>query len=153
VPVTQFGRRAFLQLAACSGMAAVLPARLGGAPALAATPATAPPGGALDPTTVAKYVSRLVRPPGLPPANPARGIDRYVVAASQFRQQVLPAPLPSTRVWGYGVWGYGARGYGAQPVPGTAGYPGFTFEATAGRPVQVTWVNGLVHRGGRFRPH
>ena len=141
--MSQLGRRTFLQLAAVSGTAAVLPVLRGGTSALAATQATALPGGSLDPTAIPKYVSRLVLPPVMPRASTAGGADCYVIGASQFRQQVLPESLPSTLVWGYG----------AQSAPGTARYPGFTIEATAGRPVQVTWVNGLVRRGGHFRPH
>ena len=76
------------------------------------------PGGSLDPTTIAKYVAPLVIPPVMPPLTGPRNqaIDRYAIAVRQFRQQILPAGLPATTVWGYG----------SAPHPQTFNYPAFT---------------------------
>ena len=61
-------------------------------------------------------------------------IDSYEISVEQFQQQVLPAPLPMTTVWGYGAYG----------VPGTHNFPSFTIEATHGQPVRVKWINNLI---------
>ncbi len=70
-------------------------------------------------------------------------IDRYAIAVRQFRQQILPAGLPSTTVWSYG----------SAAAPGTFNYPAFTVEARVDRPARVRWINDLVDRRGRFLPH
>jgi hypothetical protein len=66
------------------------------------------PGGTLDPTQVPKFVTPMLIPPVMPTAGTivARGgknIDYYEISVRQFSQQVLPAGLPSTTVWGYGA--------------------------------------------------
>jgi len=103
------------------------------------------PGGTLNPTTIPKYVNRLVIPPVMPPLTAVQSsdIDRYAIAVRQFPQQILPAGMPATTVWGYG----------SAPHRGTFNYPSFTVEARADRPVRVTWINGLVDRNGRYLPH
>jgi bilirubin oxidase len=103
------------------------------------------PGGTLDPTTIPKYVSQLVIPPVMPPLTAVQSgdIDRYAIAVRQFPQQILPAGMPATTVWGYG----------SSPHRGTFNYPSFTVEARADRPVRVAWINGLVDRSGRYLPH
>ncbi|HEV8420860.1 MAG TPA: twin-arginine translocation signal domain-containing protein, partial [Actinomycetota bacterium] len=103
------------------------------------------PGGTLDPTTIPKYVSQLVIPPVMPPLTAVQSgdIDRYAIAVRQFPQQILPAGMPTTTVWGYG----------SSPHRGTFNYPSFTVEARADRPVRVAWINGLVDRSGRYLPH
>jgi spore coat protein A, manganese oxidase len=147
--MAQLNRRTVLGLGAFAGAAVMAPSRLstGSAATPAVTPsATGPgpvPGGSLDPAAIPKYVSRLAMPAAMPPASTTGGVDRYVVAAGQFRQQILPRTFPGTTVWGYHA---GSR-------RGAASVPGPTIEAVAGRPVQVTWVNGLTTRDGRFRGH
>jgi bilirubin oxidase len=70
--------------------------------------------------------------------------DRYVVAARQFAQQVLPRGLPATTVLGYGALG----------SPGSFHWPSPTIEARVGTPVRVRWINDLrSQRTGRFLPH
>ena len=132
-------RRRFLQLSAAAGAALALPP--GGA---RAGTAAAPP---LDPAAIPKYAAPLVVPPVMPraPLAPpaAREVDYYEVAAMQFRQQVLPPGLPRTTVWGYGSIHH----------PGSFSSPAPTFEARAGRPVRVVWINGLVNGRGGFLPH
>ncbi len=100
------------------------------------------PGGTLDPTTISKYVNRLVIPPVMPPLTGVqnRDIDRYAIAVRQFPQQILPAGMPATTVWGYG----------SAPHRGTFNYPAFTIEARVDRPVRVKWINDLVDRNGRL---
>ena len=98
--------------------------------------ATAPlPGGTLNPHTIPKYVTPLVIPPEMPAtATLPGGIKYYEIAVRQFQQQILPAGLPMTAVWGYGSPSY----------PGTFHYPAFTIEATADQPLRVKWMNQLV---------
>jgi spore coat protein A len=133
-------RRTFLKASAAAGAAVAVPWRM---PASAA--AAALPGGSLDPTTIPKYVAPLVIPPAMPRVTTLQGgsVDYYVIAARQFRQQILPVGMPATTVWGYG----------SQPQRATFNYPAFTIEARADRPVRVTWINGLVDSAGNFLPH
>ncbi|MFB8174948.1 multicopper oxidase family protein [Streptomyces sp. NPDC055966] len=149
------GRRDLLMAGSVCGAAALFPAP-DGAVALSEETAGARrvanggrvPAPALDPTTIPKYVTELVIPPVIPQARRPKGhgtgsIDTYVIGVRQFAQQVLPPTLPSTTVWGYG----------SLEDERTFHYPSFTIEATADRPVRVTWVNDLVDGAGRFRPH
>jgi FtsP/CotA-like multicopper oxidase with cupredoxin domain len=71
-------------------------------------------------------------------------VDYYEIAVRQFRQQILPAGLPSTTVWGYGPAGKGMDLFHA---------PSLTIEAEANTPVRVKWINELVDRRGRYLPH
>ena len=57
----------------------------------------------------------------------------------QFQQQILPAGLPTTTVWGYGaVRSASKKGLLLHNAPS------LTIEAKAGRPVRVKWINDLV---------
>ncbi|MFC7549359.1 multicopper oxidase family protein [Plantactinospora sp. GCM10030261] len=112
-----------------------------GSPSPAAPPRAAGP--LLDPTAVPKYGSVLPIPPAMPAVSRAGGIDRYLIAVRQFRQQILPVGLPATTVWGYGSAAH----------RGTFSYPAFTIVARVGRPVRVTWLNQLVDGRGRYLPH
>ena len=97
----------------------------------------------LDAASVPKYRAPLLVPTAMPRSS-AGAVDRYVIGVRQFRQQVLPKGFPSTTVWGYGP----------EMKNGTYNAPSLTIEARAGRPVEVTWVNGLADsRTGRFLPH
>ena len=65
------------------------------------------PGGTLDPHSVPKYVTPMLIPPAMPRAGKikvkgGKNIDYYEIAMRQFPQQILPAGLPATTVWGYG---------------------------------------------------
>lgn len=62
----------------------------------------------LDPTTVPKYQTPLLIPPVMPKAGTiiekgGKNIDYYEISVKQFAQQILPAGLPPTTVWGYGA--------------------------------------------------
>ncbi|KGN40177.1 bilirubin oxidase [Knoellia aerolata DSM 18566] len=90
-----------------------------------------------------KYAGSLLVPPPMPVTS-AGAVDRYVIGVRQIRQQVLPRGLPSTTVWAYG----------SETAAGTHNAPSLSIEATAGRPVEVTWVNRLVNgTSGRYLPH
>ena len=65
------------------------------------------PGGTLDPA-YAKFVTPLLVPPVMPRAGTitqrgGKPIDYYEISMRQFEQQILPAGLPATTVWGYGA--------------------------------------------------
>src|SRR4051812_6888865 len=82
--------------------------------------AAAVPGGTLDPTTVAKFVTPLFILPAMPPAGTIGGTtDYYTIGARQFRQQILPSGQPPTLVFGYG----------STTDPSTFHYPSYTLEA------------------------
>lgn len=100
------------------------------------------PEGPLDPTTIDKYVTKLVIPPEMPPTAVGK-VKYYEIAVRQFQQQILPPNLPLTTVWSYGSVNH----------PGTFNYPAFTIEADFKRPVRVKWINGLVDDSGDFLPH
>ena len=66
------------------------------------------PGGTLDPLAVPKYVTPLLIPPVMPKAGTlnlkgGKPADYYEISMKQFTQQILPAGLPATTVWGYGA--------------------------------------------------
>jgi spore coat protein A, manganese oxidase len=94
--------------------------------------AVAPAPVLLDPKTIPKYVNQINGPP--PIYVPVSG-NYYEVNVTNFSQQILPAPLPKTPVWGYG--GMTNLGY-------VRNSPGPTFEITRGTPVRVKWINELT---------
>ncbi|HKT05355.1 MAG TPA: bilirubin oxidase, partial [Rugosimonospora sp.] len=134
-------RRAILKTGTVAGAALLVPAAalVHRGRAAAATVA----GGTLDPTTVPKYATPLFVLPAMPTAGTAAGVDVYQIEARQFTQQMLPAGYPRTTLFGFGAAG----------APDTTHFPAYTIEATAGRPVRVTWVNRLVDASGGFLPH
>lgn len=88
----------------------------------------------LDPSTLTKFVDPLPLPATARPTGIVRGVPQYTMTARQFSQMLhrdLPGPTD--------VWGYDDN----SSQPGSAGYPGPTIEARKGRPIDVTWVNGL----------
>ena len=105
----------------------------------------------LDPLLIPKYVTELPIPPVFAPRvvrdrHHETTVHKYKVTVSEFMQQVLPAPFGQTR-----VWGYGGRVRGADECDGDVrSYPGPTFEAVRGTPVEVTWINEL--RDPHFLP-
>jgi spore coat protein A, manganese oxidase len=111
------------------------------------------PGGTLDPGDVPKFMTPLLVPPVMPTAGTvkARGgqnIDYYEISVRQFGQQILPAGLPGTTVWGYGaVASASKRGLLLHNAPS------LTIEARWNRPVRIKWINELVDAHGNFVPH
>ena len=102
----------------------------------------------LDPKAIPKFVNELTGPPPVydyvMQMNPNTGqLERYYnVDVTEFMQQVLPAPLPMTKVWGYG-------GTAHDSITGASlGYvrnaPGPSFEAVRGEPINVKYTNGLT---------
>jgi FtsP/CotA-like multicopper oxidase with cupredoxin domain len=110
------------------------------------------PGGSLDPLSVPKYETPLLIPPVMPKADTivrrGRTVDYYEISMKQFTQQILPAPLPATTVWGYGAV--------KSATPGGLllhNAPSLTIEAQADRPVRVKWINDLKDADGDYLPH
>ncbi len=124
-------RRQFIKASAATG-AAVYLNLMGGLDPASATPAAF---GLADPAAQPKFVHRAANAldPGFVFRSPN---NKFKIAAQQRVQRtglIDPStgrPLPTT------VWGYGPNGPG-----GT--WPGMTFEARSGVPVEVTWQNKL----------
>ena len=100
-----------------------------------------------------KFQTPLLIPPVMPKAGTivARGgknVDYYEISMRQITQQMLPAGLPATTVWGYGaVASASKRGLLLHNAPS------LTIEASWKRPVRVKWINELVDANGNHLPH
>ncbi|MCC6862280.1 MAG: multicopper oxidase domain-containing protein [Bryobacterales bacterium] len=111
------------------------------------------PGGTLLPGNVARYVTPMLIPPVMPRAGTlkdrmGKNVDYYEISVKQFAQQILPAGLPPTTVWGYGaVAAEDKRGLLLHNAPS------LTIEARWQRPVRVKWINSLLNNGGGYLPH
>jgi FtsP/CotA-like multicopper oxidase with cupredoxin domain len=111
------------------------------------------PGGTLNPDAVPKYATPLLIPPVMPRAGTikqkgGKNVDYYEISMRQFAQQILPAGLPATTVWGYGaVKSASKNGLLIHNAPS------LTIEAQAGRPVRVKWINDLKDANGNYLPH
>lgn len=77
-----------------------------------------------------------------------KNVDSYEISMRQFAQQVLPAGLPPTLVWGYGAVA-SAKKDGLL----VHNAPSLTIEARWNRPVRVKWINELVDVNGNHLPH
>jgi spore coat protein A, manganese oxidase len=111
-------------------------------------------GPTLDPSGIPKYVTPLLIPPKMPVAgilwDPKirKFVDYYEIAVRQFEQQILPAGLPTTTVWGYGPH------RALSPLaPKIFNAPSLTIEARYNRPVRIKWINELVDANGNYLPH
>ena len=111
------------------------------------------PGGTLDPCSVLKYQTPMLIPPVMPKAGTivqmgGMNIDYFEISVKQFPQQILPAGLPATTVWGYGAVASDIkRGLLLHNAPS------LTIEAQWKRPVRVKWINDLVDGNGDYLPH
>ncbi len=111
------------------------------------------PGGTLDPHSVPQYQTPLLIPPVMPTAGKVKkkggkNADYYEISMKQFAQQILPAGLPATTVWGYGaVTSDSKRGLLLHNAPS------LTIEAQYDRPVRIKWINDLVDANGNHLPH
>lgn len=111
------------------------------------------PGGTLDPLVVPKYATPLLIPPVMPKAGTikqkgGKNVDYYEISMKQFTQQILPAGLPATTVWGYGaITSESKRGLLIHNAPS------LTIEAEANRPVRIKWINDLKDANGNYLPH
>ena len=144
-----FSRRTFLKYTGGTALTLFASGKLGGLrQAIAQIP-----GGTLDPLSVPKYATPLLIPPVMPRAgtinSPAgKTADYYEISMKQFAQQILPAGLPATTVWGYGaVTSASKRGLLVHNAPS------LTIEARWNRPVRVKWINDLKDANGDFLPH
>jgi spore coat protein A len=111
------------------------------------------PGGTLDPNLIPKFQTPLLIPPVMPKAmkivqQGGKNVDYYEISIKQFAQQILPAGLPSTTVWGYGA-------VSSEHKKGLLIHhaPSLTIEARWNTPVRVKWINDLKDETGNFRPH
>ncbi|HSK27929.1 MAG TPA: multicopper oxidase domain-containing protein [Jiangellales bacterium] len=144
------GRRTFIKALGGAGLGFALFTRLpgGGTRAVAAIP-----GGTLDPAGVPKFQTPLLVPPVMPAAGTivqrgGKNIDYYEISVRQFEQQILPAGMPVTTVWGYGaVASRSKRGVLAHNAPS------LTIEARWTRPVRIKWVNDLRAADGSYLAH
>ena len=149
-PRRLLSRRAFITAAGAVGAGFVLYAVLPGGTRVAVAQI---PGGTLEPADVPKFQTPLLIPPVMPRAGTivARGgknVDYYEISVRQFAQQILPAGLPPTTVWGYGaVTSASKRGLLVHNAPS------LTIESKWNRPVRVKWTNELVDGEGNFLPH
>jgi FtsP/CotA-like multicopper oxidase with cupredoxin domain len=111
------------------------------------------PGGTLDPHTVPKFQTAMLIPPVMPKAATimlpgGKPADYYEISMRQFKEQILPAGLPATTVWGYGaVKSASKRGLLLHHAPS------LTIESTWKRPVRVKWINELIDANGHYLPH
>ena len=143
-------RRTFIAAAGAAGAGFVLYAMGPGGTRVALAQI---PGGTLAPGDVPKFQTPLLIPPVMPRAGTAKArggkpIDVYEISVRQFAQQVLPAGLPATTVWGYGPV---AAERASDPMIHNA--PSLTIEAKWNRPVRVKWINELVDASGNHLPH
>jgi FtsP/CotA-like multicopper oxidase with cupredoxin domain len=81
----------------------------------------------------------------MPGGKPA---DYYEISMRQFDQQILPAGMPTTTVWGYGaVASASRRGLLLHNAPS------LTIESQWKRPVRIKWINDLRDANGNYLPH
>jgi spore coat protein A, manganese oxidase len=127
---------------------------LGRLPGMSAPVALAQiPGGTLDPADVTKYVTPLLIPPVMPRAATitmpgGKPADYYEISVRQFSQQILPAGMPPTT-----VWGYGALKSASKKGLLIHNAPSLTIESRWNRPVRIKWINELVDANGNYLPH
>jgi FtsP/CotA-like multicopper oxidase with cupredoxin domain len=143
-------RRSFMKISAASAGTLLVVTRFGG---VTRVHAEAIPGGSLPTAAVPKYQAPLLIPPVMPRAGTivdtmGKNVDYYEISMKQFEQQILPAGLPATTVWGYGaVAAASRRGLLLHNAPS------LTIEARHGRPVQIKWINDLIDVSGNYLPH
>lgn len=143
-----FTRRTFLKYTGGSVLTLYAFDRFGVPVALAQIP-----GGSLDPGVVPKFQTPLLIPPVMPKAGRivmrgGKQVDYYEISVKQFAQQILPAGLPATTVWGYGaVSSLRRQGLLLHNAPS------LTIEAKWNTPVRVKWINDLTDDAGNYLPH
>lgn len=141
-------RRHFIKTVGVAGAALCLPGR-GMVRQLMAQPAQS----LLDANVIPKFATPLLIPPVMPKAatikqQGGKNIDYYEISMRQLQQQILPAGLPATPVWGYGaVRAQSKRGLLIHNAPS------LTIEADWNRSVRVKWINELVDASGNYLPH
>jgi hypothetical protein len=156
-----FTRRQFLKLGAATATGAYVTARFGFLQVFGAAPDRTVlfqvPNPTLDPLSIPKYTTPLLIPPVMPRAGMikqqgGKNVDYYEISLRQFAQQILPAGLPPTTVWGYGA-------IKADSKKGLLIHnaPSLTIEARWDAPVRVKWINELrenpLNPNSPFLPH
>ncbi|MDH3306027.1 MAG: multicopper oxidase [Acidimicrobiia bacterium] len=150
---TRVSRRDFLRISGGGAMGLFLIGQVGGQLFRIPMAAAQIPGGTLDPTSVPKYQTPMLIPPVMPRAGTIKQMmgpnaDYYEISMKQFSQQVLPAGLPATTVWGYGaVTSASKRGLLLHNAPS------LTIEAQHDKPVRVRWINDLKDINGDYLSH
>lgn len=109
--------------------------------------------GVLASQAIPKYATPLLIPPVMPKAGVikrkgGKNADYYEISMRQFSQQILPAGLPATT-----VWGYGAKKSASKKGLLLHNAPSLTIEAKWNAPVVVKWINELVDSSGNYLPH
>ncbi|TQM57311.1 FtsP/CotA-like multicopper oxidase with cupredoxin domain [Humibacillus xanthopallidus] len=143
-------RRTFIRAAGVAGAGFVLYTYTPGGTKQAVA---AIPGGNLDPVALPKFVTPLLIPPVMPRAatiklRGGKQVDYYEISVKQISQQILPAGLPMTTVWGYGaVTSADKKGLLIHNAPS------LTIESRWDRPVRVKWINDLKDTNGNYLPH
>ena len=140
-PMVELNRRQFLKLGAGGLLGLYVGIHRGLHQVAQASPPVAP--STLDPLTVPKFVTPLLIPPVMPKAGISneggKNVDYYEISMKQFSQQILPAGLPATTVWGYGA----VTAPEQERVLLLHNAPSLTIEARWNRPVRVKWINDL----------
>ncbi len=146
-------RRDFVKWSAAAGTWMYVSGASGASTMLQKAFAVPIPGGSLNPDDIPKFLTPMLIPPVMPKAGTVKmkggkAADYYEISMKQFPQQVLPAGLPATTLWGYGAVAAGnKRGLLLHNAPS------LTIEAKWQRPVRVKWINGLVDANGDYLPH
>jgi spore coat protein A, manganese oxidase len=146
-------RRDFLRIGGGAGAGLFFIGQVAGVPFKIPIAAAQVPGGTLDPGAVTKFVTPMLIPPVMPRAGTitmpgGKPADYYEISMRQFQEQILPAGMPATTVWGYGaVKSASRKGLLLHHAPS------LTIEATWKRPVRVKWINELVDASGNYLPH
>jgi spore coat protein A len=146
-------RRDFLRIGGGAGAGLFFIGQIAGVPFKIPVAAAQIPGGTLDPGKVTKFVTPMLIPPVMPraatiPMPGGKPADYYEISVRQVSQQILPAGLPATTVWGYGA--VSAQSRRALLLHNA---PSLTIEAMYNRPTRVKWINELVDANGDFLPH
>ncbi len=146
-------RRDFLRIGGGAGAGLFFIGQIAGVPFKIPVAAAQIPGGTLDPGAVTKFVTRMLIPPVMPRAGTitmpgGKPGDYYEISMKQISQQILPAGLPATTVWGYGaVKSASSRGLLLHNAPS------LTIESRWNRPVRIKWINDLKDANGNYLPH
>ena len=106
------------------------------------------PAGFLNPVKIPKWVNQIDGPPPVweatPYYDPETGellYDYEIKMVDDIYQQILPAPLPMTHVWGYA--GIAKDALTGASLGNVASSPGASFEAAQGEQISVKWVNEI----------
>ena len=148
----RLSRRDFLRITG-GGATLLVVAKIGGKRLVGRLRDAIPLADVLASADIPKYGTPLLIPPVMPRAGMIQtiagpNIDYYEISMKQITQQILPAGMPGTTVWGYGaVASANPRGLLVHNAPS------LTIEARWNRPVRVKWINGLVDEAGNYRPH